>query len=50
MSGGISALALKDDDVRKFLASSTHIGSNNLDFQMEPYVYKRRPDGKVNYT
>lgn len=45
MSGGISALALKDDDVRKFLASSTHIGSNNLDFQMEPYVYKRRPDG-----
>lgn len=45
MSGGLNVLSLKDDDVSKFLASSTHIGSNNLDFQMEQYVFKRRADG-----
>jgi len=45
MSGGIPALQLTEDDVSKFLASSAHIGSTNLDFQMETYVYKRRNDG-----
>lgn len=45
MSAGSSVLALKQDDVTKFLACSTHIGSKNLDFQMQQYVYKRRPDG-----
>uniref|UniRef100_A0A5S6QTD4 Small ribosomal subunit protein uS2 n=1 Tax=Trichuris muris TaxID=70415 RepID=A0A5S6QTD4_TRIMR len=33
------------DDVKLFLAAETHIGSRNADFQMEQYVYKRRPDG-----
>ncbi|CDW53462.1 Ribosomal S2 domain containing protein [Trichuris trichiura] len=32
------------DDVKLFLAAETHIGSRNADFQMEQYVYKRRPD------
>lgn len=27
------------------LAASTHLGTTNVDFQMEQYVYKRRPDG-----
>jgi len=45
MSGGYSALALKQDDVAKFLACQTHLGSNNLDVQAEQYVYKRRGDG-----
>jgi len=45
MSGGLSVLGLKQDDVSKLLACSTHIGSNNLDYQMEQYVYKRRNDG-----
>uniref|UniRef100_A0A1W7R9M6 Small ribosomal subunit protein uS2 n=1 Tax=Hadrurus spadix TaxID=141984 RepID=A0A1W7R9M6_9SCOR len=45
MSGGLNVLALKEDDVSKFLASGTHTGSNNLDFQMEQYVFKRRSDG-----
>ncbi|KAF8771645.1 40S ribosomal protein SA like protein [Argiope bruennichi] len=45
MSGGISALSLQDDDVTKFLASSTHLGSTNLDYQMQQYVFRRRPDG-----
>jgi len=45
MSGGIPALQLTEDDVSKFLTSSAHIGTTNLDFQMETYVYKRRNDG-----
>ncbi|XP_013794812.1 40S ribosomal protein SA-like [Limulus polyphemus] len=45
MSGGLSVLALQQDDVTKFLACSTHIGTNNLDYQMEQYVFKRRSDG-----
>jgi len=45
MSGGISVLALKQDDVAKFLSCHTHLGASNLDYQMEQYVYKRRSDG-----
>jgi len=45
MSGGYDRLALKEDDVTKMLAATTHIGSPNVDFQMEQYVYKRRSDG-----
>lgn len=45
MSGGLNALALKQEDVTKFLACNTHIGSNNSDHQMLQYVYKRRTDG-----
>lgn len=45
MSGGLDILALRDDDVTKMLAATTHLGSENVNFQMEQYVYKRRPDG-----
>lgn len=45
MSGGLDALGLKEDDVVKFLACGTHLGSSNLDFQMEQYVFKRKSDG-----
>ena len=38
-------LGLKEDDVTKFLACSTHLGSTNVDFQMEQYAFKRKPDG-----
>jgi len=31
--------------VTKFLACSTHLGSTNVDHQMEQYMYKRKPDG-----
>jgi len=41
----LSVLSLKQEDVAKFLSCHTHIGSNNLDYQMEQYVYKRRSDG-----
>ena len=45
MSGGLDVLSLKEEDVTKFLACSTHLGSTNVDFQMEQYVYKRKSDG-----
>jgi len=45
MSGGLDALALREDDVSKMLAATTHLGSENTDFQMQQYVYKRRTDG-----
>lgn len=45
MSGGLDILSLKEDDVTKFLACGTHLGGNNCDYQMEQYIYKRKPDG-----
>lgn len=41
-----SVLNLRMDDALKLLACNTHLGTQNVDFQMESYVYKRRPDGK----
>lgn len=38
-------LGLKEDDVTKFLACATHLGATNVDYQMEQYVWKRKPDG-----
>jgi len=35
----------KEDDIQKMLASNVHIGTSNLDTQMEKYVWKRRSDG-----
>ena len=46
MSGAIEALQLKEEDVVKFLAAGVHLGASNSDFQMEKYVYKRKPDGR----
>jgi len=45
MSGGLDVLALKEEDVQKFLVCGTHLGGTNVDFQMEQYVYKRKNDG-----
>ncbi|XP_077490514.1 small ribosomal subunit protein uS2-like isoform X2 [Amblyomma americanum] len=45
MSGGTNVLSLKEDDVRRFLAAKTHLGTPNLDFQMKEYCFKRRSDG-----
>jgi len=38
-------LAHREQDIQKMLAAGVHIGSRNLDFQMEKYVFKRRADG-----
>ena len=50
MSGGPAAdvLQLKEEDVVKFLLSGTHLGSSNVDFQMQSYIYKKKPDGIVD--
>nr|AFU50507.1 37 kDa laminin receptor precursor [Sinohyriopsis cumingii] len=45
MSGVVDILALKEEDVTKFLACGTHLGATNVDHQMEQYVFKRKPDG-----
>lgn len=50
MSGGIDALALREEDVTKMLSASTHIGTENANFQMEQYVFKRRADGECHDT
>lgn len=46
MSGGLSVMSLEENDVTRFLAAGTHLGANNVNFQMEQYVYKRRQDGR----
>jgi len=45
MSSKNNALKLKENDVEKFLALNTHIGSTNLNHQMEQYVYARKKNG-----
>lgn len=45
MSGGLEVLQLKEEDVTKFLTAGVHLGANNVNFQMEGYVYKRKSDG-----
>lgn len=45
MSGGIDALSLKEDDVVKMLQASVHLGTENANYQMEQYIYKKRVDG-----
>ncbi|CAL2037407.1 hypothetical protein CAEBREN_10296 [Caenorhabditis brenneri] len=45
MSSGAAHSALTEEDVMKLLATQAHLGSTNLNFQMQQYVYKRRFDG-----
>jgi len=42
---GASLLSLADEDLTKILVSQAHLGSQNLDFQMEQYVFKRNKIG-----
>jgi small subunit ribosomal protein SAe len=43
MTSGYSILQLKEDDVLKILAAQLHIGSKDVDYQMETYVWKKKP-------
>jgi len=45
MSAGKPNLQLDEGDMSKILAAHAHIGSANVNYQMEQYVYKRRADG-----
>ena len=40
-----SPVAAKEEDILKMLACQTHIGSKNVDLNMERYMWKRRADG-----
>jgi len=45
MSHFPSSLNISEEDVQKLLAAQSHIGTRNLHYQMEPYIWKRRNDG-----
>merc|ERR1712216_629272 len=38
-------LPYNEDDIQRMLACTVHLGTKNVDFQMERYTFKRRPDG-----
>jgi small subunit ribosomal protein SAe len=38
-------LSLQEEDLTKILVAQAHLGSLNLDFQMEQYVFRRKTDG-----
>ncbi|KAL7302478.1 hypothetical protein TKK_0005122 [Trichogramma kaykai] len=42
---GHDPLALKDDDITKMLSAGVHLGAENVNYQMQSYVWKRRTDG-----
>ncbi|OBS69228.1 hypothetical protein A6R68_02231, partial [Neotoma lepida] len=44
MFRALDVLQMKEEDVLKLLATGTHLGGTNLDFQMEQYIYKRKSD------
>jgi len=45
MSAAKGVLSLQEEDLTKILVAAAHIGSPNLDFQMEQYVFKRKQGG-----
>lgn len=38
-------LSLQEEDVTKILVAGAHLGAQNLNFQMEQYVFKRKSNG-----
>lgn len=45
MSAAKGLLSLQEEDLTKIIVASAHLGSQNLDYQMEKYVFKRKTDG-----
>jgi len=45
MSGNNPALALREEDLKLMLAAKVHLGTKNVDPQLERYVWRRRHDG-----
>jgi hypothetical protein len=43
-------LSLTPEDASLLLSSQSHIGSKNVNVQMEPYIYKKRSDGQWRLT
>lgn len=42
-----ATLSQKEQDIQMMLAAGCHLGTKQLDFQMERYVFKRRADGEL---
>ena len=47
MTSGYASLQIKEDDVLKILAAQLHIGSKDVDYQMETYVWKKKPKNEA---
>jgi small subunit ribosomal protein SAe len=45
MSAAKGVLSLQEEDLTKILVATAHLGSQNLDYQMEQYVFKRKNNG-----
>lgn len=45
MSAAKGVLSLQEEDLTKILVATAHLGSQNLDHQMEQYVFKRKNNG-----
>jgi len=45
MSAAKGVLSLQEEDVTKILVASAHLGAANMNYQMEPYVFKRKSNG-----
>ena len=41
----MAALSSREKDLQSMLAAQVHIGCNNADSQMKPYIWRRRNDG-----
>jgi len=48
MSGGKQYLQPDEADVAKMLAANTHLGTKQVNYQMEQYVYKRREQDGIH--
>ena len=46
MSGLPAILKATEEDIKLLLSAQSHLGTKNCDVNMEPYVWKRRADGK----
>jgi small subunit ribosomal protein SAe len=45
MSAAKGIMSLQDEDLTKILVAMAHLGSQNLDYQMNQYVFKRKSNG-----
>jgi small subunit ribosomal protein SAe len=49
MSAAKGVLSLQEEDLTKILVATAHLGSQNLDYQMEQYVFKRKNNGLFSF-
>lgn len=47
-SGAPVTLTPREEDISLMLKCNTHLGTKNCDVLMQPYVFKRRSDGKFH--